>query len=421
MSVNFPSSSVGGEVNDYEYGRVNGEEIRGEEEGPSLEKLQERFVAITQGSTKCSTAAVVESHRVFQTSSKGVSKSSQFFIGSVTKHMTAYILLAVLHEKYPRTPLDELLHQKLDSLFPHSLLLKAIDKGWVSEVTLLDLLTHRSGLTDYLDLYYTNYQILKLLEAAKCEDYPAKINELIEGVSNTELLYKIQGSAPTYDRFIALLRSGEYDSYIDKAKELNGPVDPAVLFRSIKYSHEKRYSYSNSGYLLIAKLIEEAAGKPFDVLFQEKIAIPANMTLSCAPTAGNYHDHQKTRSLTSNSGLLGKEEIFTDMANAVGAGNVISTGDDLMKWGAYFFKSAPKVIVDAILRNYGVDPDDDIINLGLATSQTDHLGELTGHQGGIDSFSSFFGYAPQTDILIIILSNDHDDANALMESLTFSI
>ncbi|GAB4224411.1 MAG: hypothetical protein Tsb005_21530 [Gammaproteobacteria bacterium] len=68
------------------------------------------------------------------------------------------------------------------------------------------------------------------------------------------------------------------------------------------------------------------------------------------------------------------------MANAIGAGNIISTRGDLIKWGNYLFKSAPKVIRDAMLENYGVDPDGDIINLGFATADTRHLGDLIGHR-----------------------------------------
>jgi len=105
------------------------------------------------------------------------------------------------------------------------------------------------------------------------------------------------------------------------------------------------------------------------------------------------------------------------MSNAIGAGSVISTSSDLIKWGNYLFKSAPKMITDVMLQNYGTDPDGDIINLGLATQYTNHLDCFIGHQGGIDSFSSFFGYAPRSDALIIILSNNNIDANQLMESL----
>ena len=88
-----------------------------------------------------------------------------------------------------------------------------------------------------------------------------------------------------------------------------------------------------------------------------------------------------------------------------------------MKWGNYFFKFAPEEIRSTMLKNYGMDPEGDIVNLGLGTSETTHLGNLIGHQGSLDSFNSFFGYAPQSDCLIIMLSNSADDATLLMESI----
>jgi hypothetical protein len=70
-----------------------------------------------------------------------------------------------------------------------------------------------------------------------------------------------------------------------------------------------------------------------------------------------------------------------------------------------------------MLENYGTDSDGDIINLGLNTQSSTHLGDFIGHQGDIDSFSSFFGYAPKNDTLVIILSNNKSDSNNLMEIL----
>lgn len=119
----------------------------------SMKQFQDNLEKITHESTASSTVAIVRGGKVFKTSSKKANDDTQFYIGSVTKHMTAYMMLITLHEKYPETPLKELLDKKLNVLFPDSALLKAIGKDWISEIILLDLLTHRSGLSDYLDSY----------------------------------------------------------------------------------------------------------------------------------------------------------------------------------------------------------------------------------------------------------------------------
>ncbi len=325
----------------------------------SMKQFQDNLEKITHESTASSTVAIVRGGKVFKASSKQVNDGTQFYIGSASKHMTAYMMLATLHEKYPGTQLQELLSTKLNVLFPDSALLKSIGKDWISEVSLLDLLTHRSGLSDYLNSYG-------------------------DGLTVPE--------------------------------SLNKPISSVELLRSISFDASKKHLYSNSNYLLVGKLIEETNSDTLDHVFDRFIKLPAGMTSSFCPVSKNYFALKSSTCLEQLAPNL-NEKVFLDMSNAVGTGSVISTRDDLIKWGAYLFKSSPKVIRDAMLENYGTESDGDIINLGLNTQSSTHLGDFIGHQGDLDSFSSFFGYAPKSDTLVIILSNNKADSNNLMESL----
>ena len=337
----------------------------------SMKQFQDNLEKITHESTASSTVAIVRGGKVFKTSSKQANDDTQFYIGSVTKHMTAYMMLVTLHEKYPEAPLKELLDKKLNVLFPDSVLLKAIGKDWVSEVSLLDLLTHRSGLTDYI------------------HDY--------------------QGG---------LAVPGNFDK----------PVASVKLLKSISFNPEKAYLYSNSNYLLAGKLLEELHHDTFDHVFEKLIKAPAGMQLSFAPVIENYLSLKELphfSHLAHNSGLhLGNQKhSFIDMANAVGTGNIVSTANDLARWGAYLTSKASKEITTLMFDNYGLDDDGDIVNLGLTTSDTDHLGDFISWKGGQDSYASVFGWAPKSNTFIIILSNDmadqdrsNNDFNRLMDS-----
>lgn len=318
----------------------------------SLAKLQPHFVG-------SSVISVTSSSDDFSYSSSAVTGDSQFYIGSVAKHMTAYMLLVTLNETYPKTNIEHLLTAKLTTLFPHSELFRQIDREWLNDISLLDLLTHRSGLTDYLDAYG-------------------------DGLTVPEAL--------------------------------NNAIDAATLLQSISFDPTKKHLYSNSNYLLIGKLIEEMSHDTLDHVFEKIIKAPAKMKFSFAPISGNYFDFKKKKAYSKLVPNL-NDKVFIDMANAVGSGNIISTVSDLVKWGKYLFKQAPKPIVNIMLKDYGMDPDGDIINLGLGTMDT-CLGSFIGHQGGIDSYSSFFGYAPNDDALVLILSNNNDDSNKLMETMS---
>jgi D-alanyl-D-alanine carboxypeptidase len=325
----------------------------------SLMKFQNHLKRITHESIASTSVAIIRDGDVFKASSQQVHDDTQFYIGSASKHMTAYMLLATLNEKYPGTPLQFLLSRNLKALFPNSTFLKSIGKNWITEISFLDLLTHKSGLSDYIDTYG-------------------------DGLTVPE--------------------------------SLNKPISPVELIQSISFDPSKKYFYSNSNYLLIGKLIEEINGQNLNQVFEKFIKLPAAMNSSFCPVVGNYFTLRASRCCKRLAPNL-NEKVFLDMSNVVGAGSVISTREDLIKWSNYFFKSAPKVLRETMLKNYGLDSDGDMIHLGLNTQVSTHLGAFIGHQGDIDSFSSFVGFAPQCNTLVIFLSNNKQDSNRLMESL----
>lgn len=324
-----------------------------------MNTFENNLEKITQESTASSSALIGQGDHLFQVSSKAVFENTQFYIGSVTKHMTAYMLLMTLHEHYPKIPINELLTENVNALFPESRVLKIIHNDWTSQISLLDLLTHRSGLSDYIDNF-------------------------LEGGTVSQML--------------------------------NEPKSASELLQSITFNPQKEYQYANSNYYIIGKLIEEIRDETLTDSFDTLIVAPAGLEMSYCPVSQNYFSLKQAACCQDLAPNL-NEKVFLDMANALGAGNVISTPGDLVKWGRYLFKSAPKVIVNAMLEDYGTDPDGDVLNLGLSTTETSGLGEIIGHQGSLDSFNCFFGYIPERDTLIIFLSNDNDDVNLFMGSL----
>jgi CubicO group peptidase (beta-lactamase class C family) len=327
----------------------------------SMKQFQYNLEKITHESTASSAIEIVRGDSVFQTSSKLVADNTQFYIGSVSKHITAYMLLVSLHEQYPATPLSEIINQEVDSLFPSSSILKSIGKDWTAKITLLDLLTHRSGL-DVEDFYG--------------EDQEVEI----------EILCK--------------------------------PADATEILRSVGFNIEKEYSYSNVNYLLIAKLIEEINEDTFDNIFDRLIKLPAGMDSSFCPTSGNYNSLIESKDFANFSDNLGlcENAKYVDISHVVGGGNIISTSSDLIKWGKYLFNSAPKSIVNTMTANYGLEGGEEL-NLGFYTAEAPQLGKLLTHDGELDSFKSLFAYNTKSDTFVVIWSNNGNDYSTLTECL----
>ncbi|MBA2651063.1 MAG: serine hydrolase [Tatlockia sp.] len=216
----------------------------------------------------------------FSISGPRIKKESQFYIGSLTKQLTAFMLLKILQDQFPEKDLEKLLDQNLLTLFPNSKLLSEIDRPWLSKISLLDLLTHQSGLSDYID-YYEN------------------------DIKNPELL--------------------------------NSPINSIEILQSIKFNPSKKYYYSNTNYFLLGKLIEEIGLNSLDKIFERLIKVPAKMELSYAPIIGNYYflkDDSRFSKLLPDL----NDSIFIDMSNAIGAGDVISSASDLIKWNDFLHK-----------------------------------------------------------------------------------
>ncbi len=293
----------------------------------------------------------------FSYSSYNVSNKSQFYIGSLTKQFTAFIFLNLLHKKHPFEDIEKLLNRKLSEEFPDSNTLKSLDKSWTNKISLLDLLTHRSGLSDYIEAY---------------------------------------------------------EHRLKQPKLLNKPIDAKSILQTINFDLKKHHRYSNTNYFLLGKLIEEMQGKNFDQIFNALIKDPGKMYFSYAPTQGNFHTFiQESRF----KNLVVDKEIFIDMANAIGAGNIISTTNDLLNWNKYLYSKSNAEIRKIMLKKYFKDEDGDIVNLGLSTSKT-NLGPLIGFQGGLDSYHSFLGYLSSHQLSIVILSNNSQEFEYLVGIFT---
>ncbi|HAU1796560.1 TPA: beta-lactamase family protein [Legionella pneumophila] len=166
---------------------------------------------------------------------------------------------------------------------------------------------------------------------------------------------------------------------------------------------------------MLGKLIEEIEHTSLDKVFDRLIKIPAKMEFSDAPIIGNYYvlkDEPRFCKLSPDLNDL----IFIDMSNAIGAGNVISSISDLIKWNNFLHKQLSPALKQIIFKNYFQDEDSSWINLGLSTESTSQ-GLLVGFQGGLDSYHSFLGYFPEHDFTIAILSNNEADFEKIMGSL----
>jgi CubicO group peptidase (beta-lactamase class C family) len=103
---------------------------------------------------------------------------------------------------------------------------------------------------------------------------------------------------------------------------------------SIHFEPGEKWQYSNTGYVLLATIVERVSGKPFEEFMEERVFGPAGMTDT---SVYNYMSGQdKSMSMRvfgysqENGMRISNDVHFLNFAK--GDGGIYSTLEDLLKW-----------------------------------------------------------------------------------------
>ena len=197
-----------------------------------------------------------------------ITTATDFRLASLTKQFTATAIMLLVHEG--RIRYDE----TLTAVFPEF-------PPYGSDITIRQLLNHTSGLKDYEDIY----------------------SELMLGTPS--------------DKIPQITDAG--------VLELLEQQD-ATLF-----APGSRWQYSNSGYAVLAMIVERVSGKPFQDFLQERVFRPLHMDHTVGFVPGRNQIPDRAYGYRQEKG----EWTFSDQSPTsavLGDGGVYSSIDDLVKW-----------------------------------------------------------------------------------------
>ncbi len=267
------------------------------------------------------------------------SGQTQFRIGSTSKQFTAMLIMQLVNEN------------KLNLQDSAGKYLPGFQNG---KVTIEQLLTHQSGIPDYLQ-----------------ED---------------GYLAKILTTKYTTDELIKQFCSD-----------------------SLEFTPGTRIEYSNSGYVVLAGIIEKLTGKKYGEVLSEKIFLPLNMSNSYFGKEG----HDLTKLATGY--INGEPELSYPVQNVMGAGGITSTAEDLAVWNNALSSNTllpaekmqelfkPRVEWDEWGAYYGYGWMTDRYQFEVAKK---HI--IQYHPGTEAGFYDMLVRQPDKDIFIILLSNKSD-------------
>ena len=180
------------------------------------------------------------------------------YIASLAKEFTTAAVLRLVEQK--KLGLDDRIASHLPNL-----------PAYMASVTIRHLLTHTSGIPDYLDL----------------------TSEKVSGWTNRDVL------------------------------ELLGR-QPGLLFPA-----GSKWGYSNSGFVLLAELVSRTARSPFPRLLEQEFFHPLGMTSSFV-----VQRDVPAKERAVGYELKGGAWVVADVDNyTVGAGGIFSSAQDMCRWG----------------------------------------------------------------------------------------
>jgi CubicO group peptidase (beta-lactamase class C family) len=188
------------------------------------------------------------------------------------------------------------------------------------------------------------------------------------------------------------------------------PSSPAqtiarVRDQPLEFLPGEKFRYSNSGYVLLGAIVEQASGSTYEAFLQDHIFAPLQMVNSGYDhNAGDLAVGYRDRSTQAD---------FIDMSGPFAAGSLFSTVADLYRWNQAL--STDQLVSQASL-DVMFTPFAPILDGGgYGPGYGWFIGKegdrpIASHEGGISGFHSLITRYPSDHVFITILSN-REDAN----------
>lgn len=184
-------------------------------------------------------------------------------------------------------------------------------------------------------------------------------------------------------------------------------IEMLLNIKSVNFKPGEKYEYNNTGFALLAEIIERVEGISFQEVLSNKVFEPVGMINSLAVNSPDLIIKNKAHSYKLENETYYNYD-FNLMAN--GSSGISTTIDDLSKWAAFF--QNPSVQAGEILKKMQAPTvlnSGDSIQYGLGLEQKNYKGvNLVFHGGGDAGYRSYILHAPENNFSVVILGNNND-------------
>lgn len=184
------------------------------------------------------------------------------------------------------------------------------------------------------------------------------------------------------------------------------PAEEVARFRDkpLDFQPGEKWSYSNSGYVLLGYLIEKITGGSYAQFVRDNIFTPLGMQDSGYDSNSAIIPRRASGYTPGENGLENAGFIHMSIPHA--AGSLYSTTEDLLKWEQGLFGG--KVLSPASLEKM-TTPFKENYACGLSV-ETKNGRKVIQHGGGIEGFNTHLAYYPDDKLTVVVLANVNGQA-----------
>lgn len=188
--------------------------------------------------------------------------------------------------------------------------------------------------------------------------------------------------------------------------------------RSLNFAPGAEHLYSNTGYNLLAELVQRVTGRPFRVWTDEQLFRPLKM--SNTRFRDDYTEVIANRASGYARGADGTHRATPNNLAAVGSSSLFTTVDDLARWLINFGSASVGGPAVALMQTPGTLNDGTPVPYAFGVLQGSYRGaRMFTHSGGWASFDTFLVYLPEHRFGVAVLANsDAIDAQNAVIAIT---
>ena len=271
--------------------------------------------------------------------------------------------------------------------------------------------------------------ILQLIEQGKLQ-FESKLGEILDidlkqidsDVTIRQLLTHTSGVPDYFDENIMDEYEELWRDYPNYKIRHNNDLFPLFIDKPMMYPKGEKFQYNNSGYVLLAAIIEKITGMYFDDYLQKNIFDACDMKSAGyyeldklpAKCASNYIHCDDTNDYRTN--------IFSVDVKGTGAGGAFITVKDIANFWAGLVngKLLSKELVNQMLSKQsgdGIDPEEGYYGYGVWIIENTDGVDIPYFQGCDPGVSFISEYNPNNNMISVLVSNYGDNVWSEMRKI----